>query len=311
MSVRYFDPEIALDNDTCVTIGVFDGVHLGHQALLKKTVEEARARGLKSVALTFEPHPLALLKPEAAPKMIYDLQKRCDLIKSTGLDEVIVIRFDQSMAIQSAENFIFSVLVDNLKAKVVVVGEDFRFGNNREGDLGYLKLRGSKLGFKTIGIPLVTDGSKRVSSTLLRSGISAGNMADAYSMMLRYFSYSSRVIHGESRGAELGYPTANLIIDDKLVIPPNGIYAGFCFIDQEFKVAAVSIGIRPTFDDDNKLSFEIFIVDFTGNLYNRTIEIFFVERLRDEIKFESVDALMTQMRVDVEQSVEIIGKLKV
>ncbi len=311
MSIHNYDPAISWHEGSCVTVGVFDGVHLGHRALIDKTIELAKSKNLKSVALTFDPHPLALLKPEAAPKMVYDIQKRCELILECGIDEVVIIQFDKTMALQSAEQFVASVLVKSLNSKFVVVGQDFKFGHNREGDLSYLKLWGSKLGFEAVGISLVTDGLTRVSSTLLRSAIAEGNLSISYKIMSRNFSYIGEVIHGDSRGKEMGFPTANLKIDSNLVIPAQGVYCGYCFIGSQAKVAAISIGIRPTFVSDAPVSFEVYILDFTESLYGKSLEVFLVEKLREEIKFESVDDLLVQMKHDVERSVEIVSKLNI
>ena len=312
MYFKYFDSQHTTLEETCVTIGVFDGIHRGHTALLDATVNLSRQNGLKSICVTFDPHPLSLLKPDISPKLIYPLEKRCELIKDCGIDEVLVIKFDTVMARQSAQSFISNLLVDSLNVKAVVVGEDFKFGHNREGNLELLTQWGEKLGFKVLGLPLITDVIKnRISSTKLRTLILNGKVSLASELMGRYYSYKGKVVHGNKMGEKLGFPTANIFVNEGLVLPKNGIYAGYCNINNKKYVTAFSIGSRPTIDDVETVSFEAYIVDFDNNIYGIDLEVFLIDRLRDEIKFDSLEELVNQIKKDVEQTVQIVSKLNI
>lgn len=266
-----------------VAVGEFDGVHLGHRAVIA---------GVDTV-LTFDPHPLSVVRPQAAPKLLTSLELKCELIESLRVTELIVIPFDQTFAHQSPEQFIEDVLLSRLGATDVSVGENFRFGYRACGDAALLA---GDPRLRTRVVPLVHRDGGRVSSTRIRALVERGEVAAAARLLGGPLRIRGEVVRGEKRGRKLGFPTANLVPDPTLACPANGVYA--CRVDAH--AAAVSIGVRPTFTDDQGLLIEAFLLDFDGDLYGETLTLEFVARLRPEERFESVDALIAQMRRDVE-----------
>ncbi len=298
------------ENDTAVTIGVFDGVHYGHQKLLKEVKNSAEISKLKSVVVTFDVHPLSVIAPGHDPKMLTSLDRKLELLKATGLvDAVVVVEFNAVRAAQSAEDFVKELLVEQLRAKEVFVGEDFRFGHQRRGSVGLLERMGRDLGFKTNPIDLeLSDGELPVSSTRIRQYLSVGNVEKACELLTRPHQLSGVVVRGDNIGAELGYPTANTDVDDIFSVPSDGVYAGWVTLDDGSKhQSAISIGVRPMFHEDNIRVIEPFLLDFDGDLYGRNLSIEFIARLRDQLVLESTDALVQQMDKDVERTREILS----
>ena len=271
-----------------VAIGTFDGVHLGHREVI---------RGNDTV-LTFDPHPLAVLHPEALPKLLTPFEVKRDLIAGLGVDELVVIPFDREFAGREAEAFVSEVLVGQLGAEQVSVGENFRFGRAAKGTPGFLAAREE---FETRVVPLVEVAGETVSSSHIRGLVAAGEVAKAAEFLGGPFLFEGQVVAGDERGRELGIPTANIVPDDRLVIPGHGVYAAWA----HGHPAAVNVGVRPTFDSGRGLLVEAYLLDFHGDLYGETLRIAFLERLRGERRFESVDALVAQMRHDVERAREI------
>jgi riboflavin kinase / FMN adenylyltransferase len=271
-----------------VAVGTFDGVHLGHREVI---------RGADTV-LTFYPHPLEVVKPDAAPKLIYSQKIKQDLIAGLGVEELVVIPFDSDFSNRSADEFIDDVLVKRLSATHVSVGENFQFGARAQGNPALLRACGE---FETRVVPLVEVHGETVSSSHIRGLVAAGEVKEASEFLGGPFLFEGEVVHGDKRGRELGFPTANIVPDDKLAVPGHGVYAAWA----HGKPAAVNVGVRPTFVTGRGLLIEAFLLDFDGDLYGETLRVAFVERLRGEKRFESVEDLVAQMERDVEQAREV------
>jgi riboflavin kinase / FMN adenylyltransferase len=268
-----------------VAIGTFDGVHLGHRAVIE---------GADTV-LTFDPHPLEILHPAAMPKLIMPFEVKRDVIEGLGVSEVVVIPFDEGFSKRSAEDFIEHVLLEKLDAKQVSVGENFRFGAKAKGDPPMLEARPE---FRTRVVPLVEVDGETVSSTRIRGLLAAGDVEAAHRCLGAPFMVEGTVEKGDQRGRELGFPTANLIPDDRLVIPGHGVYAAFA----NGVPAAVNVGVRPTFDSGRGVLIETYLIDHDEDLYGKTLRVAFVERLRGERRYPEVGQLIDQMNRDVEDA---------
>jgi riboflavin kinase / FMN adenylyltransferase len=270
-----------------VAIGTFDGVHLGH----REVIDEA------DTVLTFEPHPVQILNPQAAPKLIMPFEIKRDVIDGLGVDELVVIPFDRDFAAIEAEDFCRQVLVERLGATRVSVGENFRFGAKARGDTAMLAGRDE---FETRVVPLIEVEGEAVSSSRIRALIAAGEVDFATRMLGAPFLLEGEVVEGDHRGHKLGFPTANLVPDDRLVCPGHGVYAAFA----NGHPAAVNVGVRPTFETGRGLLIEAYLIDFEGDLYGRSLRIAFVKRLRGERRFAGAEDLIAQMHRDVEQARE-------
>ncbi|HEX6689005.1 MAG TPA: bifunctional riboflavin kinase/FAD synthetase [Solirubrobacterales bacterium] len=268
-----------------VAIGTFDGVHRGHQAVIE---------GADTV-LTFDPHPLEVIHPSALPKLIMPFGVKRDVIEGLGVRELVVIPFDEEFAKLSAEEFIEHVLVEKLGAEQVSVGENFRFGAKAKGDPAMLAARSE---FETRVVPLVEVDGETVSSTRIRALVAAGDMEGARHCLGAPFMVEGTVVEGDQRGRELGFPTANIVPDDRLAIPGHGVFAAFA----DGVPAAVNVGVRPTFESGRGVLIETYLIDRDDDLYGRTLRVAFVERLRGEKRFSSVEELIAQMRIDVEDA---------
>jgi riboflavin kinase / FMN adenylyltransferase len=268
-----------------VSIGTFDGLHVGHREVI---------RGSDTV-LTFEPHPLSVLHPEAAPRLVMPFAIKRDLIAGLGVDELVVVPFDRSFSERSAEDFVEAVLIDQLGARSVSVGENFRFGKSARGTPQFLA---SYDFFETRVVPLVEVAGEMVSSSQIRGLVAAGEVRKAAQFLGGPFLLEGEVVHGDERGRELGMPTANIVPDDRLVVPGHGVYAAWA----HGHPAAVNVGVRPTFDTGRGLLVEAHLIGFEGDLYGQALRIAFLERLHGERRFETVDALVEQMRSDVAQA---------
>jgi riboflavin kinase / FMN adenylyltransferase len=275
-----------------IAVGEFDGVHLGHREVI---------RGADTV-LTFEPHPRTVVAPDTAPKLLMALETKADLIAGLGVQELVVIPFDGSFAAQSPEAFIERELVERLGAERVSVGENFRFGHRARGDA---KLLAAQDAFETRIARLVELDGEIISSTHIRGLVAAGDVAAAARYLGAPFQIRGSVAHGDKRGRTLGYPTANLVPDPRLVVPDHGVYACRAFVGGAEHMAAVNVGVRPTFKTGRGLLVEAFLVDFEGDLYGAPLRLDFLERLRGERRFDSVDALVEQMGRDVHATRDI------
>jgi riboflavin kinase / FMN adenylyltransferase len=271
-----------------VAIGTFDGVHVGHREVI---------RGNDTV-LTFDPHPLSVVHPEATPKLVMPFALKRDLIEGLGVEELVVIPFDREFSARSAEEFVEGVLIGQLNAKSVSVGENFRFGKGARGTADFLRGYDE---FETRTVPLVEVAGETVSSSHIRGLVAAGEVAKAAEFLGGPYLFEGEVVKGDQRGRTLGMPTANIVPDDALVSPGHGVYAAWA----HGYPAAVNVGVRPTFDTGRGLLVEAYLIGFEGDLYGETLRIAFLERMRGEKRFESVDALVEQMNRDVVQAEQI------
>jgi riboflavin kinase / FMN adenylyltransferase len=298
-----------------VTIGNFDGVHRGHAAVLGRVVDLARSRGLRSAAVTFDPHPLQVLHPERAPGLLTGMNHRLDLIARTGLDAVLVMTFTRELAGWSPERFVEDVFVRALGAQVVVVGHDVRFGRANSGDLATMQRLGGRWGFDVVVLDDLGDGggeqpdAQRWSSTAAREALAAGDVARAEEVLGHPHRVTSTIVHGDHRGRDLGYPTANLDTSTAQgVVPADGVYAGWLTRPNGDRLpAAISIGTNPTFDGERR-QLEAYCLDVTGglDLYGELVDLDFVAHLRPTLKFEGIEALVHQMERDVARCREIL-----
>lgn len=295
------------ENGTAVTIGAFDGVHQGHRAVISTLRDLAAERGLHTAVVTFDRHPASVVRPDSAPLLLTDLDQKLELLAECGVDYAFVIRFDAERSTETAPDFITEVLVAGLNAKLVAVGDDFHFGHRRAGNVALLATMGAELGFDVVGHELVgADGrpsEESVSSTRIRRALAAGDLVAANEMLGRPHEVRGVVGRGDARARELGFRTANVAVPESICLPADGIYAGwYTTPDGVDRACAISLGRRPTFYEFADTSvLEAHLIDFDGDLYGQPAQVKFVARLRDELKFDSVDALIEQMGRDVEQ----------
>ncbi len=304
---------------TVVTLGNFDGVHRGHREVLTRVVREAADRGALPVAVTFEPHPIAVLYPDRAPAAVMSIEQRLDALESVGLGAVLVIEFTRDFAQQTPEEFVRRTFVDALGACAVVVGKDTRFGVRNSGDVDTLRELGATHAFDVIALDDIGEGATdgaRWSSTQLRAELLEGNVDHAAQIIGRPHRVTGSVVHGDHRGRELGYPTANLSQDHEGLVPADGVYAGWLVrldLDESASdrtlPAAVSVGTNPTFDGHHR-RVEAYVLDRTDlDLYGERVAVEFVSRLRPTLKFESIDTLVEQMAQDVVRCREILSAI--
>ena len=298
---------------TVVTLGNFDGVHRGHAAVMQRVAQEAHARGLKSVAVTFEPHPLAVLAPDKAPEMLTGMKDRLFLLEQLGLNAVVVMPFTRELAAQTPREFVETTFVDALHARCVVVGKDTRFGVKNSGDITTLSELGGEFGFDVIALDDVGTGV-RWSSSQVRELIAGGKVDEAAEVLGRNHCVVGEVVKGFQRGRELGFPTANLARDAEGVVPADGVYAGWLVRrslaqdDPEYRLpAAISVGTNPTFDIPER-TVEAYVLDRTDlDLYGEIVAVEFVQHLRGNVKFDSIEALIEQMTRDVEAARDLLA----
>jgi len=309
------DPSDRPAGRCAVTIGCYDGIHLGHQAVIARTRDEARRHGAATAVVTFDRHPASVVRPASAPRLLTTLDQKLELLEALDVDHVFVVEFDEVRAAESAEEFAGEVLVGCLHATTVVVGADFHFGRGRAGDVAMLAEFGRAHDFETIGLDLVgradaDDGV--VSSTAIRAAVAAGEVEAAARMLGRVHELWGTVVHGDARGRTLGFPTANVAVPEPLLLPADGIYAAwYVRPDGTRHAAAVNVGRRPTFYADQPASLiEAFLLDFEGDLYGEDARVAFVRRLRPELRFDSVDALVERMHEDVAETRSVLGLLR-
>lgn len=313
--------EVLRDVDACdpgpgsvVTIGAYDGVHLGHRAVIAEVRLRAESAGLASAVVTFDRHPAAVVRPESAPRLLTDLDQKLELLGATGIDRCVVIAFDEARSKEPAEHFVREVLVRCLGAKAVIVGEDFHFGHQRKGNVALLTEMGDELGFEVSGMALVDHTGRpagpqaRASSTAIRHALVAGDLPAAEAMLGRSYEVRGIVAHGDKRGRELGFPTANVSVPGDILLPADGIYAGWLRrADGSVLPAALSLGRRPTFYVESHASLlEAHVLDFDGDLYDEHVRVTFVERLRGEERFEQVEDLVAQIHRDCDQARRVL-----
>lgn len=302
---------------TAVTIGAYDGVHLGHRAVVAEVRRRAAEDGLATAVVTFDRHPASVVRPESAPRLLTDLDQKLELLAGTGVDYCLVITFDEARSHEPADDFVREVLAGCLNARVVVVGEDFHFGHKRAGDVALLRTMGAELGFEVDGLELVdtegraADDAAKVSSTRIRHALVAGDLALANALLGRQHEVRGVVAHGDKRGRDLGFPTANVSVPGDILLPADGIYAGwFERADGSVHPAAISLGRRPTFYVEAHASLlEAHLLDFEGDLYDEHVKVRFAAWLRGEERFESLDALVEQIDRDCVEARRVLGML--
>lgn len=291
---------------SAVTIGKFDGVHIGHLRMIDKLLTDAAASDLVPTVLTFDRNPLSLLAPDACPLSLISNEQKRELLESEGVGATVMLEFDRAFSEHPAEEFVVMVLVDALKAKLVYVGPDFRFGNGGAGNVALLGHMGERYGFEVREFAVVELDHRRVSSTWVRELLAAGSVGGAAELLGRPPMVRGIVVPGAKRGRELGYPTANLAAESEGLIPADGIYAAWAILDDERMPAAVSVGNNPTFDGVPARQVEAHILDRDIDLYGRTIQLDFVDRIRGMEKFESVEALVARIGIDVDEARRIL-----
>ncbi len=287
-----------------VTIGVYDGVHLGHQAVLAALARLGDELGAETAVVTFDPHPAQVVRPESAPKLLTGLDQRLELLDQNGVDTAVVVEFDADRAAESAQSFVDRVLVAGLHARAVVVGEDFHFGRGRSGDTELLGKLGAERGFVVHPLELLvepTAGDRPISSTLIRRDVAQGQVAEAALMLGRCHEIRGVVVEGDKRGRTIGFPTANVAVPTERAVPGDGVYAAW-YIDPDGArfPAAVNVGKRPTFYQNAERSLvEAHLLDFDGDLYGQDARVQFVDRLRSEQRFDGLEGLKAQLDLDI------------
>lgn len=321
-----------------VTIGAYDGVHLGHRSVIAEVRDRAEAQDLRSAVVTFDRHPAMVVRPESAPRLLTDLDQKLDLLASTGVDVALVVTFDEARATESPDDFVAEVIVGCLAARVVVVGEDFHFGHHRRGNVALLRELGADAGFTVEGLGLrsaadvgahaASQGAdatsddpphaeghhppaaeEKVSSTAIRGALVAGEVDRATALLGRPHEVRGLVRPGDKRGAELGFPTANVAVPGEILLPADGIYAGwFVRADGSVLPTAINLGRRPTFYEQAHASLlEAHVLDFEGDLYDERVAVRFVSRLHGELKYPSVEALIEGIGRDVAETRQVLG----
>lgn len=284
-----------------MSIGNFDGVHIGHQAVLSHVVERARETGTTAAAMTFDPHPIKLLRPNEAPRLVTTLEQRLGLIERTGIQTALVLPFTHRLARMDAADFVRDVLVDRLGVREVYIGNNFRFGADRGGDVGLLKSMGQDLGFEAAAAPIVEAADGVVSSTRVRKAIADGKVEEVATLLGRKLFIDGRVLEGKRLGRTLGFPTLNIEVENEIE-PDRGVYVTAVHIpsfDRTF-AAVTNIGVRPTVYQNSVTTVESHLLDFTADVYQERVRLYFLTRLRDEKTFSSTMQLMTQIRSDVD-----------
>ncbi len=291
MSIRVTPLDEATPRPRRIAIGTFDGVHVGHRRVIS---------GADTV-LTFEPHPLSIIHPEAAPKLIMPFEIKRDVIDGLGVSELVTIRFDEEFSAIEADEFVERILIATLGAEEVSVGENFRFGRKAQGDPAMLAARPE---FGTRVAPLVEVAGETVSSTRIRAAVAAGDVETATACLGAPFLLEGEVVMGDQRGRDLGFPTANIVPDDTYVVPGHGVYAAFA----NGVPAAVNVGVRPTFETGRGLLVEAYLIDYDGDLYGQMLRVAFIARLRGEKRFADAEELVTQMHADVEAATRLCSE---
>ncbi len=290
----------------CVlTIGKFDGVHRGHQAVLANVIKQAKALSLPATVMVFEPHPEEVFTPDTAPARLSPLREKYLLLKQQGVDRLVTVQFNRAFASQSAQTFVKSLLVDKLGVQFLVVGDDFRFGRGRKGDFNMLKTAGEEHGFSVVSTQSFRMHDHRISSTAVRDALDYGDFEQANEMLGRPFSIRGRVVHGEKKGRTIGFPTANVLLK-RCRSPLKGVFAVHVAIDGEHYNGVANVGSRPTVGGVRS-QLEVHLFDFSGDIYGRSIDVFPVAKLRDEKKFASFEVLKNQIEHDAREARALLG----
>ena len=308
MTITHAATDLATGNrKACLAIGVFDGVHLGHQQIIRQTIADARQHNALAVVVTFDRHPSAIVAPDRVPPLIYSRPQKLRAIESLGADALLEIPFDKTFSQQTGEQFIRSLALDLGGIHSVCVGADFVFGHKRSGDVPLLKTLGAELNFHVHGLAAVALDGQTVSSTRIREAIRADDFDAASQMLGRTYSIAGKIIHGDQLGHKLGFPTANLDTTG-MIVPTNGVYAAQAILRGQTHRAVLNIGLRPTVQNPTPTPrVEVHLLDFSGDVYGQELEINFAKKLRDEQKFPSLELLREQIQRDIPAAREVFG----
>ncbi|MAO64931.1 MAG: bifunctional riboflavin kinase/FMN adenylyltransferase [Balneola sp.] len=300
---------ITRESNTVVTVGTFDGVHHGHRKLMETVVKKAKKRNARSVVVTFDPHPREIINPgKDGIKLLTTLNERCEILEDLGIDILLVIPFDRDFSLLSSEEFIRDIIHKKIGVSEFVIGYDHHFGRDREGTIDTIEKLGKELGFDSYVVSKQEMGDVTISSTVIRKTLAEeGNVRQAAEYLGREYLLNGIVMHGDERGRTIGYPTANLKPErENKVIPKNGVYAVKVRVENEWYGGMMNIGVRPTFDDPAR-TIEVNIFDFDEEIYGDTIQVRFVDRIRDEMKFKGIDQLKDQLESDKQKSLELLS----
>lgn len=293
-------------SNSIITLGNFDGLHLGHQALIKMIIDRARETGAVSLVVTFRPHPLKILAPDKCPPLISIYEEKIKLFEKLGIDVLVKIPFTLDFSSMTPKDFVKNILYDLLGAKEIFVGSNYRFGKGREGNIRMLKELGEELGFKVREVEQVSLNGEVISSTKIRNLLKDGNVEHAARLLGRDYAITGVVIKGDGRGKGLGFPTAN-IASKHAIIPSDGVYAVRLFARDKYYDGVANIGLRPTFEK-KELAIEVHIFDFNEDLYGEEISVFFIKKIREEKRFENIDALIKQINADIGVAKSIVAR---
>jgi riboflavin kinase/FMN adenylyltransferase len=302
--------EVPKDINTVLTVGTFDGVHLGHQDIFKRLKQSADANGFRSVVITFDPHPRSVVSRNFELKLLTTFEEKVDVLSKFVIDALVVINFTEEFSRLTSEEFIVDCIIEKVGLSEFIIGHDHKFGKGRDGDETLLRTLSAKYGFKVTVVKPVLTGDLTISSTIVRNALLEGNIHLANNILGRNYSFSGSIVTGATRGRILGFPTANIKVDraDKL-IPQTGVYAVECKVINRRVFGVMNIGFRPTFEDDGDLVIEVHLFNFDNDIYDEKIEVKLVERIRDEKKFESKEELIYQIGVDKRKAIQVLGKL--
>lgn len=290
-----------ISRPTVLTLGVFDGLHLGHQRIMQTVILRAEAVGAVPTAITFDPHPRAVLHPETAPPLLQTLDQRLAAFEVLGIEQAIVIRFNKEFAAQEGASFLREVIHERLQAKEVYLGKGFEFGKNRSGNIELLRKVSAELGFFADEVPEIRLRGQRISSSKIRELLSQGKVNLARRMLGRPYGIEGQIIHGAERGRTIGFPTANLKPRNR-VVPKFGVYATATLINGEWRRSITNVGVRPTFENEAEPSIESYIFDYDGDLYGDVLRVRFLHRIRDERRFSGIDELKSQIQQDTRRA---------
>ncbi len=302
--------EVEHNDNTIITLGTFDGIHLGHKEIIGAVVQKATEFGGRSLLITFSPHPRKVIPGGNKIKLLSTLSEKKKIIETFGMDNLLVIQFTKEFSQQTPEEFVEKYLINGIGVKEIVIGYDHHFGKGRGGDIEILKKKGEEIGFGVTAVPEYKIDDIIVSSTKIRKALIAGDIVNANKMLGRFYSFEGVVVPGDKRGRELGFPTANLLVEneDKL-LPATGIYAAECIVEENKHNALLSIGSRPTFHEAGEIIPEVYIIDFNKQIYNQTVRVNVVDRIRGEEKFSSAEELVKQMKNDKEIGLKILKQI--
>lgn len=302
--------EVVKDSNTVLTLGTFDGIHLGHQEIIKKVVDCSVKENHRNIVITFRPHPRKVINPELNIKLLTTSDEQIEIFEKLGVENLLIINFTKEFSELSPEEFLKDYLIAKIGLKKIVIGYDHHFGKARGGDINLLKAMSEKFKFEILQIEPYLINDEPVSSTKIRNALENGDIEKANTMLGRYYSFSGVVVEGDKRGRELGYPTANIRLNssDKL-LPQVGIYAVLVEMDNKNYKALLSIGKRPTFYDDGQIVPEVYIYDFNSDIYRKELKINLISRLRGEEKFRSAEELIKQMNIDRENGLKVLNNI--